>query len=90
MSINTGKAIITPYNEKDNIVLVDIYADGEILMCESDVIKTSFFINASSMYNVTNYFTSLVKIISDKNVLEMIYGNSDDMPDKYFVEWRML
>ena len=36
MSIDTGKAIISPYNEKDNIVLVDIYADGEILMSDVD------------------------------------------------------
>ncbi len=35
---DTGKATITLYNEKDNIILVDIYADGEISMNDVDVI----------------------------------------------------
>ncbi|MCW8932910.1 MAG: hypothetical protein OQL19_22050 [Gammaproteobacteria bacterium] len=32
MKIDTGKAIVSLYNKKDNIILVDIYADGEINM----------------------------------------------------------
>ena len=36
MNIDTGKATIGPYNEKDNIILVDIYVDGEILMDDVD------------------------------------------------------
>ena len=30
MEIDTGKAIISPYNIEENIVLVDIYVDGEL------------------------------------------------------------
>ncbi|MCU7833895.1 MAG: hypothetical protein KZQ83_01485 [gamma proteobacterium symbiont of Taylorina sp.] len=30
IKIDTGKAIITPFNEKDNIILIDIYVDGEL------------------------------------------------------------
>ena len=32
MNIDTGKAIVSLYNERDNIILVDIYADGELSM----------------------------------------------------------
>ena len=32
MNIDTGKAVISLYNKKDNIILVNIYADGELLM----------------------------------------------------------
>jgi hypothetical protein len=36
MNIDTGKAIIGPYNEKDNIVLIDIYMEGEIQVDDMD------------------------------------------------------
>ena len=36
MNIDTGKANISPYNEKDNIILVDIYADNELLRNDID------------------------------------------------------
>lgn len=32
MNIDTGKAVIGPYNNKDNTILVDIYGDCELLM----------------------------------------------------------
>ena len=38
MTIDTGKAIVSLYNEKDNIILVDIYADGELNMSDVDSI----------------------------------------------------
>jgi len=38
MKIDTGKAIISIYNKKDNIILVDIYVDGELLMNDVDSI----------------------------------------------------
>ena len=36
MSRDTGKALIGPYNKKDNIILVNIYADGELSMNDVD------------------------------------------------------
>lgn len=36
MNIDTGKAVIDLYNEKDNIILVDIYVDGELQMSDVD------------------------------------------------------
>lgn len=36
MTIDTGKAIIDEYNDQDNIILVDIYADGELLKNDLD------------------------------------------------------
>lgn len=30
MNIDTGKAVISRYNEKDNIILVNLYTDGEL------------------------------------------------------------
>ncbi len=30
MKIDTGKAVVSLYNKKDNIILVDIYANGEL------------------------------------------------------------
>jgi len=36
MSIDTGKAIIDLFNEKNSVILVDIYADGELLMRDID------------------------------------------------------
>ncbi|MDX2502937.1 MAG: hypothetical protein QNL62_00470 [Gammaproteobacteria bacterium] len=38
MTIDTGKAIIDELNKQDNIILVDIYADGELLMQDLDQI----------------------------------------------------
>ena len=38
MEIDTGKAIISPYNAEENIVLVDIYVDGELYANDIDVI----------------------------------------------------
>lgn len=38
MNIDTGKAVVGLYNKKDNIILVDIYADGELLMNDVDSI----------------------------------------------------
>ena len=34
-NIDTGKALVRKYNEKDNIILVNIYADGELV--EKDI-----------------------------------------------------
>ncbi len=36
VKIDTGKAIIVPYNKKDNIILIDIYADGELQVSDVD------------------------------------------------------
>ena len=36
MNIDTGKAIVSLYDEQDNIILVDIYADGELNMSDVD------------------------------------------------------
>lgn len=36
VSIDTGKAEISRYNIKDNIILVDIYADGELYKQDLD------------------------------------------------------
>jgi len=38
MNIDTGKAVISRYNEKDNIILVNIYADGQLLSKDLDQI----------------------------------------------------
>ena len=38
MNIDTGKAVISLYNKKDNIILVDIYVDGELQMSDVDSI----------------------------------------------------
>ena len=38
MNIDTGKAKVSQYNEKDNIILVDIYADGELNKSDVDSI----------------------------------------------------
>lgn len=38
MIVDTGKAIVRLYNEKDNIILVDIYADGKLLVNDVDSI----------------------------------------------------
>lgn len=38
MNIDTGKATVRPYNDKDDIVLVDIYADGELSVEDIDAI----------------------------------------------------
>ena len=36
MNIDTGKATIGPYDKTGNIILVDIYVDGELLMNDID------------------------------------------------------
>ena len=36
MKIDTGKAIVQRYNDVDNIILVDIYADGELSLNDVD------------------------------------------------------
>lgn len=41
MKIDTGKAIVQRYNDIDNIVLVDIYADGELSVKDVDDIHTA-------------------------------------------------
>lgn len=38
MNIDTGKAIVSLHDEQDNIILVDIYADGELSMRDVDSI----------------------------------------------------
>ncbi|MDX2507852.1 MAG: hypothetical protein QNL62_25705 [Gammaproteobacteria bacterium] len=38
MNIDTGKAMVGQYNDRENIVLVDIYADGELVMNDVDSI----------------------------------------------------
>ncbi|MCK5648870.1 MAG: hypothetical protein KAI22_08335 [Gammaproteobacteria bacterium] len=47
MNITTGKAIVSLYDEQDNIILVDIYADGELNRSDVDNIH-----EAISNFNV--------------------------------------
>ena len=41
MVVDTGKANISLYNQKDNIILVDIYADGELVKADLDQIHVA-------------------------------------------------
>ena len=64
MTIDTGKANISLLNETDNIVIVDIYADGELnknnvydLHEAIDRLKTSIPIDTICVKSGENYFS---------------------------------